>query len=77
MVEAKLSYNFEMVDIYDVFIPEDLGQSDGIADVFQEGVGEETVSKLGLTLLRDNRNELIFTRLVMYLASNGVCWLRW
>ena len=77
LVEAKLSYNFEMVDIYDVFTPEDLGQSDGIADVFQEGVGEETVSKLGLTLLRDNRNELIFTRsgnrssLVMEYAGLG------
>ena len=62
LVEAKLSYNYELVDIYDVpaqLIP---GQSDGIADVFQEGVGEESVSKIGLTLLRDNRNELIFTR---------------
>ena len=62
LIEAKLSYNYELVDIYDVPEPNASNDSDGIADVFQEGVGEESVSKIGFTLLRDNRNELIFTR---------------
>lgn len=76
LIEGKLSYNYELVDIYDV-APKVPGQSDGIADVFQDGAGEQTVSKIGFTLLRDNRNELIFTRsgnrssLVMEYAGLG------
>lgn len=62
LVEAKLSYKYELVDIFDVFLPEDLNQPDNIADIFQEAVGEQTVSKLGLTLLRDNRDSFLFTR---------------
>ena len=62
LVEARMSYRLELVDIFDV----DMGTfgvaNDGIADVFQAAVGEEIVSKVGLTLLRDNRDSLIFTR---------------
>lgn len=62
LVEARMSYRLELVDIFDV----DLGTypvaNDGIADVFQAAVGEEVVSKVGLTLLRDNRDTLMFTR---------------
>lgn len=62
LVEAKLSYKYELVDIYDVFIPTNLDVPDKIADVFQKAVGEQTVSKIGLTLLRDNRDSFLFTR---------------
>ena len=62
LVEAKLSYKYEMVDIYDVPFLGDLSTPDNIADVFQIAVGEQTVSKIGLTVLRDNRDSLLFTR---------------
>ncbi|MAV39515.1 MAG: outer membrane protein assembly factor BamA [Puniceicoccaceae bacterium] len=63
LVEAKIAYTQELVDIFDVYFTDDyLTQSDGTADVFQNSVGEENVSKLGLTLLRDNRDRLLFTR---------------
>lgn len=63
LVEAKIAYTQELVDIFDVSRPVNyLTQSDGIADVFQDSVGEESVSKIGLTLLRDNRDRLLFTR---------------
>ena len=73
LVEARMSYRFEMVEIFDV----DFGTSDpleadredgsrpndGHADVYQAADGEtEIVSKIGLTLLRDTRNSLMFTR---------------
>ncbi len=61
LVEARMSYRLELVEIFDV----DSGTypvEDGIADVFQEAVGEEIVSKVGLTLLRDSRDSLMFTR---------------
>lgn len=65
LVEARLSYRLEMVEIFDVAHP--LGGTgvvnpDGVADVFQAAEGEELVSKVGLTFLRDNRDTLIFTR---------------
>ena len=65
LVEARLSYRLEMVEIMDVAHP--LGgtgvvPNDAVADVFQAAEGEELVSKVGLTFLRDNRDTLIFTR---------------
>lgn len=51
LVEAKLSYKYELVDIFDVY-----------SDIFKESEGEQAVSKLGITLLRDNRDSLLFTR---------------
>ena len=62
LVEAKLSYKHEYVDIYDVVVPGDLSIPDSIPDVFQNAIGEQEVSKLGLSLLRDNRDRLLFTR---------------
>ena len=62
LVEAKLSYKYEMVDIYDVAFLGDLTTPDNIADVFQTAVGEQSVSKIGLTILRDNRDSFLFTR---------------
>lgn len=62
LVEAKLSYKYELVDIFDVFLPGNSNQPDNIADVFQDAIGEQTVSKFGLTLLRDNRDSFLFTR---------------
>ncbi|MFW6217697.1 MAG: outer membrane protein assembly factor BamA, partial [Verrucomicrobiota bacterium] len=64
LVEARLSYRLELVDIFDVagegVLFEDGG--DGVADVFQLAEGEELVSKVGLTFLRDTRDSLLFTR---------------
>ena len=68
LVEARLSYRLELVEIFDVDrgVGIDNGDGsisgDGIADVFQRAEGEELVSKVGLTFLRDNRETLIFTR---------------
>ena len=62
LVEAKLAYKYESVDIYDVVVPANLTISDSIPDVYQYALGKEAVSKLGLTLLRDNRDSLLFTR---------------
>lgn len=62
LVEARLSYRLEAVEIKDVeegTFPDAL---DGIADVYQEAEGRDIVSKVGLTLLRDSRDSLIFTR---------------
>jgi outer membrane protein insertion porin family len=71
LVEARMSYRFEMVEIFDVdFGPDLVGDNsdgsrpnDGIADVYQAADGEtDVVSKIGLSLLRDTRNSLMFTR---------------
>ena len=73
LVEARMSYRFEMVEIFDVDFgtsnPSQLDRSDGsrpndgIADVYQAADGEtDVVSKIGLSLLRDTRNSLMFTR---------------
>lgn len=62
LVEARMSYRFEIVEIFDV----DMGTypvDDRIANVFQAADGEkDVVSKVGLTLLRDTRDSLMFTR---------------
>lgn len=75
LVEARLSYRMELVEIFDVDRfpnaaatppiveqPDGSVPGDGVADVFQAAEGEDLVSKVGLTFLRDNRNSLIFTR---------------
>jgi outer membrane protein insertion porin family len=71
LVEARMSYRFEMVEIFDVDFGPDLSgdnsdgsrPNDGIADVYQAADGEtDVVSKIGLSLLRDTRNSLMFTR---------------
>lgn len=73
LVEARMSYRFEMVEIFDVDFgvsappgpdnPDGSRPNDGHADVYQAADGEtEIVSKIGLTLLRDTRNSLMFTR---------------
>jgi outer membrane protein insertion porin family len=72
LVEARLSYTLELVEIFDVDRDEDATGAvvnddgsvtgDGIADVFQAAEGEDLVSKVGLTFLRDTRRTLIFTR---------------
>ena len=61
LVEARLSYRMELVDIFDVAGTPGVDDPE-VADVFEEGEGEELVSKIGLTLLRDTRETLIFTR---------------
>ena len=62
LVEARMSYRFEIVEIFDVGKGTDPA-NDGIADVFQAADGEkDVVSKVGLTLLRDTRDSLMFTR---------------
>jgi len=68
LVEARLSYRLELVEIFDVarglgvVNPDGSIFPDGVADVFQAAEGEDLVSKVGLTFLRDNRDSLIFTR---------------
>ena len=69
LVEARLSYRLELVEIFDVagsgllFDPAfPLTSGDDVADVFQLAEGEQLVSKVGLTFLRDNRKTLLFTR---------------
>ena len=62
LVEARMSYRLELVDIFDVDMGTYGTADDGIADVFQAAAGEDLVSKVGLTLLRDNRDSLMFTR---------------
>lgn len=69
LVEARLSYRMELVEIFDV--PGTPGFDDpDVADVFEEAEGEQLVSKVGLTFLRDNRRTLIFTR-----EGNRTSWL--
>jgi outer membrane protein insertion porin family len=63
LVEARMSYRFEIVEIFDVNMGTYPVANDGIADVFQAADGEkDVVSKVGLTLLRDTRDSLMFTR---------------
>lgn len=62
LVEAKLSYRLELVEIFDVAGGPGVVDNDGVANVFQAAEGEDLVSKVGLTFLRDNRDSLIFTR---------------
>ena len=75
LVEARLSYRLELVEIFDVnrfenpdaeppIVKLDDGSvpGDGVPDVFQAAEGEDLVSKVGLTFLRDTRDSLTFTR---------------
>jgi outer membrane protein insertion porin family len=55
LVEGRFSYRLEFVDIFDV-------PSNNVAEVFKAAEGESTVSKLGLTFLRDSRDSVLFTR---------------
>lgn len=61
LVEGRLSYRLEFVDIFDV-VGSSVDPDDNVADVFQAAEGESTVSKLGLTFLRDSRDSILFTR---------------
>lgn len=54
LVEGRLSYGFEVVDIFDV----DVNRA---PQVIQDEAGERTVSKLGLSLQRDTRDSLLLT----------------
>lgn len=51
LVEGRISYRLEDVNIFDV--------SPGVGDEIESLAGETRVSKLGLILLRDTRNNLI------------------
>ena len=74
LVEARLSYRMELVEIFDVDRNPDPAltgtdiradgsvANDGVADVFQRAEGEDLVSRVGLTFLRDTRETLLFTR---------------
>ncbi|MFP4261009.1 MAG: outer membrane protein assembly factor BamA [Opitutales bacterium] len=62
LVEGRLSYRLELVEIFDVAGGPGVVDDDGVPNVFQEAEGEDLVSKVGFTLLRDNRDTLIFTR---------------
>lgn len=73
LVEARMSYRLEMVEIFDVDFgtsspsqadrPDGSRPNDGVADVYQAADGgSDVVSKIGLSLLRDTRNSLMFTR---------------
>ena len=72
LVEARLSYRLELVEIFDVdYFPDAPGavenpdgsiSNDGVANVFQAAEGTDLVSKVGLTFLRDSRETLLFTR---------------
>ncbi len=53
LVEGRISYRWETIDIFNV--------SPEIAAALGDLVGEQTVSKVGLQLLRDTRNNLITT----------------
>ncbi len=74
LIEARMSYRLELVEIFDVAfgetnppgLPDNADGSrpnDGIADVYQAADGgRDIISKVGLTLLRDTRNSFLFTR---------------
>ena len=61
LVEGRFSYRLELVDIFDVAGTAGVNDA-GVADVFEEAEGKSTVSKFSLTLLRDSRDSIIFTR---------------
>jgi outer membrane protein insertion porin family len=51
LVEARMSYRLESVDIFDVR-----------REAFLQYEGKDLISKLGVTFLRDTRETLVFTR---------------
>jgi outer membrane protein insertion porin family len=53
LIEGRLSYRFEVVDIFDVRAT--------APTVIQDERGERTVSKVGFSLLRDTRDSLLLT----------------
>ena len=61
LVEARISYQLEVVEIFDVAGLPGIQTNDTIPDVFEEAEGEEMISKIGITLLRDTRDSLLFT----------------
>ena len=61
LVEARMSYRLEVVEIFDVAGLPGIQVDDNIPDIFEEAEGKEVVSKVGVTLLRDTRNSLLFT----------------
>ncbi len=61
LVEARLSYRLELVEIFDVAGDPNVDDPE-VANVFEEAEGEQVVSKVGLTFLRDNRDSILFTR---------------
>jgi len=54
LVEGRLSYRLELVDIFDV--------AERASPQIREEAGERLVSKVGLSLTRDTRDRLILTR---------------
>ena len=54
LVEGRLSYTLENVDIFDV--------SENASSQIKEEEGKKLISKVGLTLTRDTRDRLIITR---------------
>lgn len=73
LVEARMSYRLETVEIFDVAFGESTTNeddradgsrpNDNIADEYQAANGEkDVISKVGFTLLRDTRNSFLFTR---------------
>lgn len=68
LVEARLSYRLELVEIFDVargtgtLNPDGSITGDDVPNVFQAAEGEDLVSKVGLTFLRDTRDSFVFTR---------------
>ncbi len=51
LLEGRLAYRFEVVDIFNI--------SDGASQFIREERGQRSVSKVGLTLLRDTRDSLM------------------
>ena len=73
LVEMRMLYRYEVVEIFDVAFGESATglpdredgsrPDDGIADVYQAADGgKDAISKVGLTFLRDTRNSFLFTR---------------
>lgn len=53
LVEGRLAYTYEVVEITDI--------DPNASPIFQQLAGEQTISKVGLTLLRDTRDKIIST----------------
>ncbi len=73
LVETRMFYRLEIVEIFDVAFGESnppapdnedgSRPNDGVADAYQAADGEkDVISKVGFTLLRDRRNSFLFTR---------------
>ena len=53
LVEGRLAYTYEIVEITDI--------DPNASPIFQQLAGEQTISKVGLTLLRDTRDKIVST----------------